>query len=227
MTPTSPTPRRIKTPNWFDLRLVAGVLLVLISVVGGTVVISRADSTTRVWAVTRDLAAGTVLVSSDLRVIKVRLPDAALYVAANGKAEADQVVGKTVASPLYAGQPLLRPALTTTEPATTMTVPLTSDQAPRVVRGQLIELWLSSKTCQARVILPSVAVQDVQTNGGGAFGTSSAENIVIRVRRSDADRVVTALGLEGTVIRAGILSGGSDPAAQLALDELASCGTTS
>lgn len=226
MTPTSPTPRRIKTPSWFDLRLVAGVLLVLISVVGGAVVVSRADSTVRVWAVTRDLAAGTVLASSDLRAIKVRLPDSALYVAVNDQARDDQVVGKTVASQLYAGQPLLRLALVTTAPATTMTVPLTSDQAPRMVRGQLIELWLSSKACQAMVILPSVAVQDVQTNSGAAFGTSSAENIVIRVRRSDADRVVTALGLEGTVIRAGILSGGGDPAG-LALDDLTSCGTSS
>lgn len=199
----------------------------LVSVAGGAVVVSRAESTTRVWAVNRDLAAGTVLVSADLRAIKVRLPDMALYIAASSKARADQVVGKTVASQLYAGQPLLRRALTATAPATTMTVPLTSDQAPRIARGQLIELWLSSKSCQASVILPSVAVQDVQTNGGGAFGTNTAENVVIRVIRSDADRVVTALGLEGTVIRAGILSGGADPAGHRTLDDLASCGTTS
>ena len=75
----------------------------------------------------------------------------------------DYVVGKTVASQLFDGQPLLRPALKATAPATTLTVPLTSDQAPRIVRGQRIELWLSSKTCRASVVLPSVAVQDVQT----------------------------------------------------------------
>ena len=227
MTTASPTPRRVRTPNWFDLRLVAGVVLVLVSVVGGALVVSRADSTSRIWAVARDLAAGTVVTDSDIKAVKVRLPDRALYLTAEGGLKRDSPVGKTVNHQLYSGELLPRAALDTTAPATTITVPLTSDQAPRIVRGQLVELWLSSRLCPAKVILPSVAVQDVQTTGGGAFGTSGAENVVIRVPRDDADRVIAALGLSGTVIRAGLLDGGSDPAAEPILGDLTHCGTAS
>jgi hypothetical protein len=217
----------VKTPNWFDLRLVAGVLLVIGSMVAGAVTIAAADSSTRVWAVTRDLAPGTVLISDDVQPIKVRLPSLELYFETDSTRQEDAVLGKTVATQIFAGQPLPRPAVVGTAPATTLTVPLSSDQAPRISRGQRIELWLSSKSCQASVILPSVAVQEVQTGGGGAFGTSTAENVVIRVPASAAARVVTALGLEGTVIRAGLLSGRPDPAADLALQDLARCGASS
>lgn len=228
VTTTSPTPRRVKTPNWFDLRLIAGVLLVIGSMVAGAVTIAAADSSKRVWAVTRDLAPGTVLTADDLKPIKVRLPSRELYFATESTSAQDYVVGKTVATQLFDGQPLLRPALKATAPATTLTVPLTSDQAPpHIVRGQRIELWLSSKTCRASVVLPSVAVQDVQSAGGGAFGTSSAENVVIRVPADDAARVVTALGLDGTVIRAGLLSGNPDPAQSSELDDLEHCGASS
>ena len=227
MATSSPSPRRVKTPNWFDLRLVAGVLLVIGSMVAGAVTIAAADSSTRVWAVTRDLAPGTVLTSGDLKPIKVRLPSMDLYFATETKTSQDEIVGMMVATELFAGQPLTRPAVANTAAATTLTVPLSSDQAPSVARGQRIELWLSSKSCHASVILPSVVVQDVQTGGGGAFGTSTAENVVIRVPASDAARVVTALGLDGTMIRAGLLSGKPDPAADIALQDLTHCGAIS
>ena len=215
----------MKTPNWFDLRLVAGVLLIIGSMVAGAVTIAAADSSTRVWAVTRDLAPGSVLTSEDVKPIKVRLPSTDLYFAIDSKAS--EIVGMMVATQLFAGQPLTRPAVVNTAPATTLTVPLSSDQAPSVARGQRIELWLSSRSCHANVILPSVVVQDVQTGGGGAFGTSTAENVVIRVPASDAARVVTALGLDGTVIRAGLLSGKPGPAAGIALQDLTHCSASS
>ena len=227
MDTASPTPRRVKTPNWFDLRLVAGVLLVVGSMVAGALTIAAADSTERIWAVTRDLAPGTVLTSADVKPIKVRLPSLALYVRVDSNRAPDDVVGKTVASQLFAGQPLTRPAIEDTSPSTTLTVALSSGQAPHISRGQRIELWLSSKTCQAVVILPSVAVQDVQSGGGGAFGTNAAESVVIRVLASEADRVVTALGLDATVIRAGVLSGSPDPSDEATLQDLTHCGATS
>lgn len=225
MVTTSPSPRRVKTPTWFDTRLVAGVLLVIVSVVIGAVVVARADSTRRVWAVRNNLAPGTVLTSGDIKAEKVRLPDRALYYPTGSDAAKDNPVGKTLTRQLLAGELLPRSAIEVTRAATTLTVPLTSGQAPRIARGQLIELWLSSKACQASVVLPSVAVQDVQTNGSGAFGTSSAENVVIRVPTDQAARVVTALGLDGTTIRAGLLDGAADPGA--VLDDLKHCSVSS
>jgi SAF domain len=211
----SPTPRRLKTPSWFDLRLVAGVMLVLISVAGGALVVAGADSTHPVWAVRSSLAAGTVITQDDLQAVKVRLSDRSRYLPAGSKRPADDPVNKTLSRRVAAGELLPRSAIAATPAGTTLTVPLTSDQAPRITRGQEIELWLSSKACRAVVVLPGVTVQDVQSTGGGSFGTSSTENLVIRVPRDQATRVITALGLEATTIRAGLLDGDPDPATVL------------
>ena len=71
------TPRRVRPPRWLDLRLVLGVLLVLASVLLGARVVSAADATVPVWAVTGDLAAGTQLSADDLVAVDVRLDAAA------------------------------------------------------------------------------------------------------------------------------------------------------
>ncbi|HEY3715789.1 MAG TPA: SAF domain-containing protein [Jatrophihabitantaceae bacterium] len=233
MATTSPTPRRVRTPNWLDLRLVAGVFLVLVSVAVGALVIANSDSTRRVWAVSHDLDAGTVLTAADLTSVKLRLTHGTeLYVPADGTAGTDGtdgVVGKTVNRRMNAGELLPRAALGTSahqQAAVTMTVPLTSDQAPKISRGQKITLWVSTKTCQARVVVAGVTVQEVDTAGGGSFGTSSAENVVVRLGPDDAVRVITALDLEGAVVRAGVVNG--DPKQQAAASEdLNGCGTAS
>jgi hypothetical protein len=190
-------------------------------------VIANSDSTRGVWAVSRDLDAGTVLTAADLASVKLRLTHGTeLYIPTDGADGADGIVGQTVNRRMNAGELLPRAALGATRPAMTMTVPLTSDQAPKIARGQKITLWVSTKTCQARVVVAGVAVQEVDTAGGGSFGTSSAENVVVRLGPDDAVRVITALDLEGAVVRAGVVNG--DPKQQAAPSEdLNGCGTAS
>jgi len=74
-TPGSPTASRLATPGWLDGRLVLGVLLVLVSVVVGARVLSTADRSTLVYAVNKDLTAGSVLQAGDLEQVRVRLFD--------------------------------------------------------------------------------------------------------------------------------------------------------
>lgn len=222
---SSPSPRRIKAPSWLDLRLVAGVALVVISVAAGALVVARADSTQPVWTLRRSLAAGSVITSADLQAVRVRVPDRGSYLPAESTRPADNPVHKTLSRAVAAGELLPRSALANTPPGTTLTVPLSSDQAPRIARGQQIELWLSSRTCRASVVLPEVTVQDVQSTGGGSFGTADTENVVIRVPADQATRVITALGLSGTTLRAGLLGGDPDPAT--VLPDLENCDVSS
>src|SRR3954447_1427040 len=80
----SPSAARLPRPRWLDPRLVAGVLLVLLSVVVGARVFAAADERVDVWAVTHDLGADSRLTDGDLSVRAVRLDDvAARYVAAD------------------------------------------------------------------------------------------------------------------------------------------------
>jgi SAF domain-containing protein len=219
--PNSPTPRRVRTPNWLDLRLVAGVVLVAVSVAVGVLVVANSGKTNRVWAVSHDLDAGSVLTAADLAPAKVRLAHSdRLYVPTSGG-----VIGKRLNRPLRAGELLPRAVLANPAPAMTMTVPLTTDQAPKIDRGQKITFWVSTKKCQARVVVAGVTVLEVDSGGGGSFGTSSAENVVVRLGPDDAARVITALDLDGAVVRAGVVTGDSRPTS--ALQDLSACGAAS
>jgi len=132
----SPVPRRVRTPNWLDLRLVTGIVLVLASVVIGAKVIASSDSTERMWSASRDLAAGSVLTAGDLTPVRVRLPDGdGSYLPVH-----TNPVGSTLNRALVAGELVPQSALAQTDRATTVTVPLTADDAPKISRGQRIEL---------------------------------------------------------------------------------------
>jgi hypothetical protein len=218
--PSSPAPRRVRTPNWLDLRLVAGVFLVVVAVAVGALVVANAGKTRRVWAVTHDIAAGAKLTAADIAPARIRMTHAAkLYISSDAGSAA--VVGRTVNRNLVAGELLPRAVLGTTDTTVTMTVPLTSDQAPKISRGQRITLWVSTKSCQAQVVVGSALVQEVDSAGGGSFGTSSAENVVVRLSPADAQQVITALDLDGAVVRAGVLS---NPNQAPAPGSLSGCG---
>ena len=200
---TSPTPRRVRAPKWLDFRLVAGVVLVLASVLLGARVISSATASDSVWAASRDLAPGTVLSADDLSAVHVRLAAGARAYLPVGTA----VVGQWVTRQVAAGELLPRAALAATDAATTITVPLAPTNAPHVQRGQRIQLWVSTRTCSAVTVLGDVTVQDVQSTAGGAFTGGNTQGVVLRVPPPLAGRVITALALDGAVMRGGILPG--------------------
>lgn len=208
----SPTPRRIATPNWLDLRLVLGVVLVLVAVVLGAVVFARADHRTPVVAADRDLAAGTVLRADDLTIVRAQLPTGsrAAYVA-----RLTDALGHRLERPVAAGELLPAAALTTPRAHTTVTVPFAAQNAPELHAGQRIEIWVSSPSCAPVVVLPSVVVQDVHPDTGGTFTSGSGgQDVVVSVAPADADRLVQALSIDQAQIRAGILTGAStDPVA--------------
>src|SRR4029079_1816956 len=117
---TSPTPRRVRAPKWLDLRLGAGVVLVLASVLLGARVISSATASDSVWAVSRDLAPGTVLSAGDLSEVHVRLPAGAdAYLPVH-----TVVLGQSVTRPVTAGELLPRAALAATNAPNTVKGPL-------------------------------------------------------------------------------------------------------
>lgn len=69
----APPAARLRAPSWRDPRLLVGVLLVLASVVAGTLVVRAADDTVPVWAAARTLAPGEAIDPGDLAVVRVRL----------------------------------------------------------------------------------------------------------------------------------------------------------
>src|ERR1700712_4599151 len=66
-------PRRLSRPRWMDPRVIAGILLVIASVVVGSRVIAASSQTTPLWAATRAISVGTVLAAGDLEPVDVNL----------------------------------------------------------------------------------------------------------------------------------------------------------
>jgi hypothetical protein len=187
--------------------LIAGVVLVALSVACGALVVSSADHRQPVWVLAHEVASGTVLRSSDLRSERVQLG-----AARDGYVPADEAVaGRSVNHSLPAGQLLPRSELASPPAGVTVVVSLRPDNAPRVVPGERITLWVTTKTCHALVLLSGVAVQDVRSSGGNALSSNATTGLLLRLPAGDAQRVMGVLDLDGAVIRAGLLSPGQFP----------------
>jgi hypothetical protein len=199
----SPPARRLRQPSWLDLRLLIGMLLVLVSVLLGAKVVATADRSVQVWALARDVSAGTTLAIADLRPARVRLFDTAeTYLRV-----AQSPAGRTVTRALHTGELLPRSAVVATPPGAIVSIPVQPGNAPDLARGQLVDVWSTAKGCAPVQVLSRVPVQEVHNAGGNALAVSAAATqVVVRVALADARRVVAALGTE-TTIRLVVLYG--------------------
>lgn len=220
--PASPEPRRITAPSWLDLRLVLGVVLVLAAVVVGAKVVSGARQTYPTLAARHDLEAGTLLSAADLRMARVQLPDhgRGVYLA-----RMKDAVGKQLTRPVSAGELVPSAAVGRVQPLTTMTVPLAAGTAPQLRKGERIELWVSTAGCSSLVLLRDEVVQAVHGAGTGSFEAGTGgQDVVISVAPALAERVITALALDGAKLRAGVLIGSPDSGeGSTALPDLGPC----
>src|SRR3954469_20800295 len=179
-----PTPRRVRPPRWLDLRLVLGVLLVLGSVLLGARVVSSADATVPVWAVTGDLAAGTRLEASDLRAVDVRLGDASeAYLSTSTRPE-----GRTLGRAVRAGELLPRAALDATTELVELALPVQSGYVPPgLERGQLVDVYAVAAPAAGATgvadgsVTPVVRKAPVQAISGRSEGVLSTPTTAIQV----------------------------------------------
>jgi hypothetical protein len=196
-----PIPRRVRPPRWLDLRLVLGVLLVLGSVLLGARVVSSADATVPVWAVTGDLAAGTRLEARDLRAVDVRLGDAAdAYLSTSTRPE-----GRTLGRAVRAGELLPRAALDATSELVQLALPVQSGYVPPGLdRGQVVDVYAVAGSAAGAAgvadgsVTPVVRKAPVAAISGRSQGVLStpttAIQVVVSVAADDAPDVLAAIG---------------------------------
>jgi hypothetical protein len=200
--PVSPSARRLRRSSWLDLRLVTGVLLVLVSVLLGARVVASADRSVQVWALTRDVSAGTTLAAADLRPARVRLFDSAEAYLRLVQSPA----GRTVTRHLNAGELLPRSAVVATPPGAIVNIPVQLGNAPELARGELVDIWATTKGCAPVQVLARVPVQDVRDSGAALAVSSTSMQVIVRVSPAEAQRAVVALSGDST-IRLVVLDG--------------------
>lgn len=139
---SGPTLRRLRRPGWRDPRLLIGVALVLLSAVGGSLLVQHLSRTDTVLVATSALVPGDEIAAEDLQPAEVRLPDPDLYVSAPEHVPA----GSVALNPVGAGEMIPRSSVAGPQQLAhrVVAVPVEGVVAAGVVTGAHIELWATA-----------------------------------------------------------------------------------
>lgn len=183
-----------------DTRLVIGVVLVAIAVVGGLRFAAAADATVGVVAVARDLPANHVIASGDLRVVRIHGSDAVLshLVRSDG---AGALRGRVLLYPVAAGGLVDRAAVALRPRAgREITVPITPEHAlgGKVRPGDRVDVLASftKGTSRARtvtVVDNAEVVDVVRADALFASGDGALSAVTLSVPPADAVFLAFAL----------------------------------
>lgn len=100
----------VALPFRVDRRMLAGVLLVVVSLAGGLLLWRSATDTTPILVATRNIPPGHVIQRDDLRIGEARL-DGSLASMALTEADLDAAVGRTSSTTIHAGEIVVHPDL--------------------------------------------------------------------------------------------------------------------
>ena len=128
MTIALPVVRQLRLPT-IDARVVGGVVLVAVSVIGGLGLSADPEPTTSVYVASTDLDAGHVLTRNDLKVAELRAPMSTLHGLAQPR-RGGPPVGRSLQTPLRANATVGLDGLGPAAPAgREITIPVTPDHA--------------------------------------------------------------------------------------------------
>ncbi|MTD12979.1 flagellar biosynthesis protein FlgA [Nakamurella sp. YIM 132087] len=184
-------------PRWWDPRILAGLLLVVGSVVLGAKVVGAADRTAPVWSVTRDLATGTVLTAEDLAVVRVKLDDTAdRYLAG-----AAPPVGLALTRPVDVGELLPASAVRPAPDHRVLVFGVTpEDMPPGVGHGSVVDLYLevagrSGERATTDLLAAGVTVQSVAGPASGGLSGAATDDyqVAVALPPAAADDLIRAL----------------------------------
>lgn len=177
------------------VRLVVGITLILVSVLGVVAVVQGAQRTEGVYVAARNLPAGTVLTPKDLQVIGVRLATAR-----QGYLEAGASVSGTTDRPIARGELIPRSAIRIGAVSATrlVTLPVEQFHAPSgLTVGDVVDVYATPTDAMANanatVIAQSVVVRQVDTDGGRFGSASGATGVVVEVSVKQAARIVAGV----------------------------------
>ncbi|MGE3073911.1 MAG: RcpC/CpaB family pilus assembly protein [Dehalococcoidia bacterium] len=100
----------VALPFRVDRRMLAGVLLVVVSLAGGLLLWRSATGTTPILVAARDIPPGHVLQRDDLRIGEARL-DGGLASMALTETDLEAAVGRTTSTTIHAGEMVVAPDL--------------------------------------------------------------------------------------------------------------------
>jgi Flp pilus assembly protein CpaB len=165
--------RRFRRPS-IDVRVVTGVVLVAVSVLGGLRLARGPAPGTPVFVATADLEAGHVLTRADLTEAEVSAPDA--LIAGLEQANRHAPVGRVLRTPVRAGAAIPVDALGSALPAgRDVTIPVTSEHAlgGEIRTGDRVDVYATfdkgTDVARTLTVATGATVRGV-TRSDGLFG---------------------------------------------------------
>ncbi|MDN4474889.1 SAF domain-containing protein [Demequina sp. SYSU T00192] len=189
---------RMRPPGWRDPRLVVGVLLIVVAVVGVAASLRAADRTSPVYAAAGALAPGTVLEESDLVVAHVRVGQG--YLAA----PADAPFGRVLTRAVGEGELVPASAVAAREDFDGRPVAVTASSpvADGVEAGALVDVWVTPEDGSSTRVGESLPVSAVEREEG-SFGLGG-ETVYVVVPEDRVGALLDALATAAEVAVVGI-----------------------
>jgi Flp pilus assembly protein CpaB len=206
---TSAAPQRwtrLVTAGRIDGRMLLGVALVAVSIIGGLLLWGSASNTTAVVVASKDLPQGHVIAAGDLSTTQLR-PQGGLSLLVIPQAEVSSLVGRTLDTRVVAGEPVIRPDLSTGPVIgpgeVAITIPVNANGVyPGLRPGDAVTVLGTPGGSQAAgptvTVLDRALVYDVSANraattiGSGGQATSGLSNVTLVVPSGSAEQVAHA-----------------------------------
>jgi hypothetical protein len=199
----SPPAARLARPRWRDTRLLLGLLLVAVAVVLGSRVVAASDSTELVWAVTRDLGAGSTLGDGDVERRAVRLDATAGHYLAASSVPTGYVLTRSVGAGELLPAAAVAPSSSAAGDVRLVTVPVQRFHFPAdLAKGARVDVYTTPKTAAGTAavsappserVLANALVAGVERDAGRIAASSSGTGVVLAVAPSDVAALVAAL----------------------------------
>ena len=200
--------RAVTLPR-LDVRLLAGLALVAVSVAGGLSLWSAARTTTQVVVAARDIGPGAVISEDDVTLAEARLQGRLAGLALPG-AELGSAVGRTATGAIWAGELVVRPDLGSGPVVgpgeLAVTIPVGDDSVfSRLRRGALVAVMATSEPGRPgsrtvalleRAVVYAVALESTRVSLGGSGDASQdgrPANVTLVIPRERAEAVAHAL----------------------------------
>jgi hypothetical protein len=202
-----PIAGRLKRPRWSDPRLVIGVALVAIAILGTASVVARADRTEPYYAARHTLTPGTVLQMSDVVVTHVRV-GSGTYVPASV-----EPWGEVVTRVIGAGEMIPESSLADADAYVMRPVAVTtgSPLAEAIEPGAVVDVWVTRDGLAGpdSVLVAAGVVVDQVDRDASAFSARSGETVYVLIPSADVGDLLAALAQADEVSVVGIGRGGA------------------
>ena len=202
-----PIAGRMRRPTWKDPRLLIGIALIALAVIGVSSVVRSADTTSPYYVARDTIAPGTVVTESHVVVAHVRVSSGTY--AAPGQWEPGQVATRVIGQGELVPLGALSPAdgFTGRPVAVRTALPL----AATVERGSVVDVWLTVRDDdgpRSSLVASGLVVAEVDRTSG-AFSVGHSETVYVVVPTHQMASFLDTLATPGDISVVGLAGGAS------------------